>query len=77
MERSPEAIVDLRGLQPPEPLERILETLATATNAPLRFLLSMEPFPLYGILRRDGFRYSVNREEAGVQLVIVREGPIP
>ncbi len=77
MQSDPEAIVDLRGLEPPEPLQRILEALPAATNEPLRFLLSREPLPLYGILKRDGFRYSVHREEAGVRLVIVRGNPIP
>lgn len=77
MQSDPEAIVDLRGLEPPEPLQRILDALPAATDAPLRFLLSREPFPLYGILKRDGFRYSVQREEAGVRLVIVRGNPIP
>ncbi len=76
MQSDPDAIVDLRGLEPPEPLQRILEALPAATNEPLRFLLSREPFPLYGILKRDGFRYCVQREEAGVRLVIVRGNPI-
>jgi hypothetical protein len=77
LQSDPVAIVDLRGLEPPEPLQRILEALPAATNEPLRFLLSREPFPLYGILKRDGFRYSVQREEAGVRLVIVRGDRIP
>ena len=77
MQSDPKAIVDLRGLDPPEPLQRILEALPAATNEPLSFLLSREPFPLYGILKRDGFRYSVQREEAGVRLVIVRGNTIP
>lgn len=62
--------VDLRGLPPPEPLERILAAIADANGAPLRFLLSMEPLLLYGLLRRERVRYRVERSEAGVEIII-------
>src|SRR5690348_16225627 len=64
--------VDLRGLPPPEPLERILAAIGEGLDAPLAFLLSREPLPLYLFLRREGLRYRVRRLEAGVEIVIER-----
>ncbi|MCL6555810.1 MAG: DUF2249 domain-containing protein [Burkholderiales bacterium] len=53
----PERILDARGLEPPEPLERTLEALDTLQPAErLRVLLPREPFPLYAILDRWGYR---------------------
>ena len=64
--------VDLRGLPAPEPLERILAAITQAPppRSPLRFLLSMEPVLLYGLLRRERLRYRVERLEAGVAITI-------
>jgi uncharacterized protein (DUF2249 family) len=52
------APVDLRGLQPPEPIVRIFEALERSPGEPLRALLPHEPVPLYALLRERGFRYS-------------------
>lgn len=54
--RSP--ALDLRGLQPPEPIVRILEALERAPHEPLRAILPHEPIPLYALLRERGFTYS-------------------
>jgi hypothetical protein len=62
--------VDLRGLAPPEPLERILAAAAEARAAPVTFLLSMEPLPLYAMLRRSGVRYRVRRTAAAVEVTL-------
>jgi hypothetical protein len=64
--------VDLRGLPPPEPLERILSAIASDPAERLSFLLSMEPLLLYGLLRRERVRWHVQRVEAGVELTIER-----
>jgi hypothetical protein len=69
--------VDLRGLPPPEPLERILAALADGDDSPLTFLLSMEPLPLYFMLRRERLRYRVRRLEAGVEITIERSAHKP
>lgn len=70
MPRNPEAIVDLRDLDPPEPMVRILDALAG--DGPWRFLLSREPFPVYGILRSGGWPYSVRKGVEGVELTVER-----
>lgn len=64
--------VDLRGLPPPEPLERILAALSGEGGASLSFLLSMEPLLLYPLLRRERVRWQVRHTEAGVELTIER-----
>jgi hypothetical protein len=63
-------LVDLRGLDPPEPLTRILDALAA--EGPLRFLLSREPLPLYPILRLEGRRFRVSTQSEGVELTLER-----
>ena len=68
----PEAIrVDLRGLPPPEPLERILRAVE-ADEIPSTFLLAMEPLPLFVLLRHAGVRYRVRRIEEGVEITLDR-----
>jgi uncharacterized protein (DUF2249 family) len=70
----PEArALDLRGLQPPEPIMRIFEALERAPGAPLRAILPHEPVPLYALLRERGFSYSgTQRPDGGYELLIER-----
>ena len=50
--------LDVRGLQAPEPLVRILEALdALPSGSVLRVLHHREPFPLYAVLQEEGYRY--------------------
>jgi hypothetical protein len=55
--------VDLRGLDPPEPLLRILAAIDSGAAGPLVFWLSREPYPLYPLLGAAGWRHSVRRGE--------------
>lgn len=64
--------LDLRGLQPPEPIVRIFEALERG-EAPLRVILPHEPVPLYGLLRERGFAYTgAPRADGGYELAITR-----
>ncbi|MDH5285323.1 MAG: DUF2249 domain-containing protein [Betaproteobacteria bacterium] len=55
--------LDIRGMQPPEPLEHVLAAIADFRSGDtLKILSDFEPRPLYPILERDGFRH---RAEAG------------
>lgn len=55
-----EIVVDGRGLEHPEPLERVLAALEQLqAGQQLRFLIHRQPFPLYDILRRHHYRYEV------------------
>jgi TusA-related sulfurtransferase len=50
--------LDVRGLEPPEPLVRVMEALETLP-AGERLLLKIDcrPLPLYRILERNGYAY--------------------
>lgn len=72
----PEAIPnpsDLRSLDPPEPLLRILECLEAGGGGPHVFLLPREPVPLYAMLAAAGWRHTVRRDERGVELTVYRD----
>jgi hypothetical protein len=65
--------LDLRGLQPPEPIARIFEALGRAPGEPLRAILPHEPAPLYGLLRERGFSCSGSpRADGGFEVLIER-----
>lgn len=51
--------LDVCGLEPPEPLERVLEALATLrADQCLCMVIDREPRPLYAILDRNGYAYA-------------------
>jgi hypothetical protein len=51
-----ERLLDVRDLEPPEPLERILAALADLGEDDwLRVRHRREPYPLYGLLRNMDF----------------------
>jgi hypothetical protein len=69
----PPAPLDLRGLQPPEPIVRIFEELERSPGEPLRAILPHEPVPLYALLRERGFTYrGAPRADGGYELLIER-----
>lgn len=59
-------VVDARGLEPPEPLVRVLEALDRLEQGQrLLLLLEREPFPLYSILERNGYQHTTRMNEEG------------
>ncbi|MDQ1811794.1 DUF2249 domain-containing protein [Massilia sp. CCM 9210] len=51
--------LDVRGLEPPEPLERVLDALETLPASDhLCMLIEREPRPLYRILAHNGYGHS-------------------
>lgn len=70
-----EGALDLRGLQPPEPIVRIFKALERSPDAPLRAILPHEPVPLYALLRERGFRCSgETRPDGGFEVLIEKGG---
>jgi hemerythrin len=68
-------LMDLRGLQPPEPIVRIFAALERAPREPLRVILPHEPVPIYALLHERGFTYSgVPRRDGGYELLIQAAG---
>lgn len=64
--------LDVCGLEPPEPLEQVLEALAVLPRGQrLRMLIDREPRPLYSILDQNGFSYSTsNTPDSRYQILI-------
>lgn len=65
-------VIDARGLEPPQPFELAMESLADlAPGQSLSVLLDRVPFPLFRVLDRDGYpyRYAV-RDDGAVQVDI-------
>ena len=68
-------VVDGRGLEPPEPMEKVLAALEDLQPGQrLRFLIHRQPYPLYDILRRYRYRYETTAL-AGGEFEIVISGP--
>jgi TusA-related sulfurtransferase len=64
MERRMSAVLDVGGLEPPEPMVRILEALDTlGPDEQLRVLIDREPVPLYSILQRNGYRHRTTAQQ--------------
>ena len=63
---APEIVVDGRGLEHPEPLERVLAALdQLQPGQRLRFLIHRQPYPLYDILSRHRYAYTVEARADG------------
>ncbi len=70
-----ETLLDVRDLEPPEPLEQALEALSVLPEGErLRVLLRREPFPLYGILQRENYRYETEFTPDGDCAVLIWRG---
>jgi uncharacterized protein (DUF2249 family) len=58
--------IDARGLQPPEPYERVVSAIETfKPGDEIVLLLHREPQPLFSMLARNGYRYSVTHRDDG------------
>lgn len=50
--------IDVRGLAPPEPFEKIMQALhGLSPGAVLQVLIHREPFPLYEVMRDAGYAW--------------------
>ena len=67
-----ERVLDVSDLEPPEPLERILDALdQLGTGDWLHVRHRREPFPLYGFLQRLGYAWKTERTgEAAFDILI-------
>jgi TusA-related sulfurtransferase len=71
----PEArVIDGRGMEPPEPLELAVAELATLpAGGELVLLLNCEPYPLYAILDRRGYRHRSERQPDGSNRIHIKK----
>ncbi|MDQ5908142.1 MAG: hypothetical protein QG599_233 [Pseudomonadota bacterium] len=62
----PDLIVDGRGLEPPEPMERVVAALdELQPGQRLRFLIHRQPYPLYDLLHRHHYPYETTEGADG------------
>jgi uncharacterized protein (DUF2249 family) len=64
--------VDGRDLPPPEPMELVLEALASLDPGDrLRLLIHREPLPLYDLLRGGGYQWQCHAQADGTFEVLI------
>jgi uncharacterized protein (DUF2249 family) len=67
-----EILVDARGLEPPEPMERVMQALSLLRpGQSSRLLLHREPFPLYPLLAERGYRHATTMEADGSYVILI------
>lgn len=72
-EPTDEILIDARWLEPPEPLEKVLQALARLRpGQSLRLLLHREPFPLYALLAERGYAHDTTAQADGSYLILIR-----
>lgn len=71
-----ERVLNVSGLEPPEPLEKVLEAIDThAPGQYIRMLHNREPFPLYDMLGNIGFKHLTRLgQETSFEIFIWRKG---
>ena len=68
-----EIIVDARWLEPPEPMEKIMQALSLLRpGQAIRLLLHREPFPLYPLLSEKGYQHTTHMEADGSYVILIR-----
>ncbi len=71
-------LLDAADLAPPEPLERALDALSGLPPGDRLLLrLRRQPYPLYDLLRRMGYRWEVSGQEGAWQVCIEPEAGAP
>jgi len=69
-----EILIDARWLEPPEPMERVMQALAQLHPGQyIRMLLHREPFPLYPILESGGYSHAARIQADGTYEILIRE----
>lgn len=64
-------LLDVGGMEPPQPMQHILEALDTlGSDERLRVLIDRDPIPLYQVLRRYGFAHRTTPQGARYEVLI-------
>lgn len=67
-------VVDARGLDHPEPMERILAALANLEpGQQVLFKIHREPYPLYRILEQNHYEWKLSKKDDGSFEILIRE----
>jgi hypothetical protein len=74
VENTSELIVDARGLEPPEPMDKALAGLASLVRGQrMRFKIHREPYPLYRILQQNDYAWEVGKDAEGSFEILIWE----
>ena len=64
--------LDVRGMDPPEPIERVLETIADfKVGDKLKLVIDCMPHPLFRILERGGYDHHVEPRTESLYLITI------
>lgn len=74
MPASPHEIrIDARDLEPPEPMEKVLQALSLLRpGQSIRLLLHREPFPLYSLLAERGYQHDTRMQPDGSYVILIQ-----
>ncbi len=68
-----EICIDARDLEPPEPMEKVLQTLSLLRpSQSIRLLLHREPFPLYSLLAERGYQHDTHLQPDGSYVILIQ-----
>lgn len=68
--------IDARLMQPPEPMERVLEALdLLEPGNEIHLLIYREPVPLYNVLKRNGYTHVTRRDPNNTFVVRIMHAP--
>ena len=66
--------IDARGLEPPEPFERVMEAMTELEpGGEILLILNREPVPLYRVLERNGYSWNATWFDDGRVEILIRE----
>ncbi|KQV59705.1 MULTISPECIES: DUF2249 domain-containing protein [unclassified Duganella] len=69
---APEILLELCGMVPPEPMERVLEALdLLQPGQHIRMVIDREPVPLYRILEKNGYRHATSMREDYIYEILI------
>lgn len=70
--------IDARGMEPPEPFERVMEALSELEpGEEILLILPREPYPLYRVLERNGYAWKATWFDDGRCEILIREKDRP
>jgi hypothetical protein len=73
-----EILIDARWLEPPEPMEKVMQFLPLLKpGQQIRLLLHREPFPLYPILHAQGYTHDTTAQPDGSYVILIRQASLP
>jgi uncharacterized protein (DUF2249 family) len=71
---APEILLELCGMVPPEPMERVLEALdLLQPGQHIRMVIDREPVPLYRILEKNGYRYRTSMRDDFIYEIVISQ----